>query len=54
MKRRYQWSLALAIVGAILATKTVTISAVALLEGCAAGGAIGFIVGWLLERKSLA
>ena len=37
MKKKYEWSLILAVVGGILATKTATITAIAVLEGCAVG-----------------
>jgi hypothetical protein len=52
MKKRYQWSLALAVIGGVLSTKTAAITSVAVLEGCAVGGTVGFILGWLLDRKN--
>jgi uncharacterized membrane protein len=50
--KRYQWSVALAVVGGILATKTAAIGLVAVLEGGAIGAAVGFILGWLLDRRN--
>jgi NhaP-type Na+/H+ or K+/H+ antiporter len=48
--KKYQWAVALAIVGAVLSTKAAIISAAAVSAGCLIGAVLGFAVGWFLEK----
>ena len=54
MKKRYQWSLVVAVIGGVLATKTATIRIIPIVEGCLMGGAIGFLIGWPFDRRNRA
>ena len=50
--KKYQWAVALAIIGGLLSTKTASIKASAVAEGCLVGAVLGFILGWLLDRRA--
>jgi F0F1-type ATP synthase assembly protein I len=49
--KKYQWSVALAIVGGLLSTKTASIEITSVAEGCFVGAVVGFVLGWLLDRR---
>jgi NhaP-type Na+/H+ or K+/H+ antiporter len=49
--KKYQWSVALAIIGGVLSTKSADIRPVAVVEGCLIGALLGFVLGWLLDRR---